>query len=172
MKKLTVYILFSLFLISCQNTERSVGFVTGLDGNEYKYCLGTEDAIDVVKKFDSLSATKNYDEYSTIFADSASFTYGSGEKNDLSQFIELNKRRDSILIASNATMKWDLTYAFSVDIAPNIGGEYVNALYNVSYEDGENDGKFNANVWFFVQDGKIINLNQYNQSVIEEETDN
>ena len=76
------------------------------------------------------------------------------------------------MIASNATMKWDLTYAFSVDIAPNIGGEYVNALYNVSYEDGENDGKFNANVWFFVQDGKIINLNQYNQSVIEEETDN
>ena len=82
MKKLTVYILFSLFLISCQNTERSVGFVTGLDGNEYKYFLGTEDAIDVVKKFDSLSATKNYDEYSTIFADSASFTYGSGEKNN------------------------------------------------------------------------------------------
>ena len=41
MKKLTVYILFSLFLISCQNTERSVGFVTGLDGNEYKYFLGT-----------------------------------------------------------------------------------------------------------------------------------
>ena len=77
--------------------------------------------------------------------------------------------RDSILNANNATLKWEPKYALSVDIDPTRGGEHVNMMYLGTYNDGNEESQFNANLWFFVQEGKIISLNQYNQDIQQEE---
>ena len=85
------------------------------------------------------------------------------------EFIELNLVRDSILDANNATLTWEPQYALSVDIDPTRGGEHVNMMYLGTYIEGEEESQFNANLWFFVQDGKIITVNQYNQAIVNED---
>ena len=67
-------------------------------------------------------------------------------------------------------MNWDLLRAFSVDIDPTRGGEHVNAMFMGKYEDSEVINTFYANLWFYIIDGKIITLNQYNQDIIDQES--
>ena len=69
----------------------------------------------------------------------------------------------------NATLTWEPQYALSVDIDPTRGGEHVNMMYLGTYTEGEEESQFNANLWFFVQDGKIITVNQYNQAIVNED---
>jgi hypothetical protein len=42
-------------------------------------------------------------------------------------------------------------------------------MYKGTYIDGEEKSQFNANLWFFVQEGKIISVNQYNQDIQQED---
>ena len=42
-------------------------------------------------------------------------------------------------------------------------------MYLGTYTEGEEESQFNANLWFFVQDGKIITVNQYNQAIVNED---
>ena len=116
MKK-TILILISLLTFACQHTERSIGF-TSLenDGEEYKFYLGTDSTIEVVKKFDQISKTKNYEELRKIFSDTAKFTYYNGVENTLDEFITLNQKRDSTLLANGETLTWSPQWALSVDI--------------------------------------------------------
>ena len=44
-------------------------------------------------------------------------------------------------------------------------------MYLGTYNDGEAESQFNANLWFFVQDGKIITVNQYNQEIQPEQVE-
>ena len=37
------------------------------------------------------------------------------------------------------------------------------------YEDSEGVNTFYANLWFYIIDGKIITVNQYNQDIIDEQ---
>jgi len=81
MKK-TILILISLLTFACQQNERSIGFTSlANDGEEYKFYLGTDSTIEVVKKFDQISKTKNYEELRKIFSDTAKFTYYNGVEN-------------------------------------------------------------------------------------------
>ena len=170
MKQQIVFIIIALFLMSCDPVQRSVGFTTWSDdGSEYKFYLGTEASIDVVKAFDAAAQAKTYDDFHEIFADSATLTYQNGQKDTVEDFIELNLVRDSILDANNATLTWEPQYAFSVDIDPTRGGEHVNMMYLGTYTEGEEESQFNANLWFFVEDGKIITVNQYNQAIVNED---
>ena len=160
----TVFIALTLF--SCSPTERSVGFTNWSDdGTPYKFHLGTEQSISVVKKFDELLQSKNYDLLYEHFSDSATFTYHNGEQNTLKQFIDLNLQRDSTLTANNETLKWEPQNAFSVDLDPDMGGEHVNMLYLATYESDESKSQFYANLWFYVREGKIVTLRQFNQSI-------
>mgnify|MGYP002821590428 CR=1 FL=1 len=111
---------------------------------------------------------KNYDDFREIFADSATLTYQNGQTDTVEDFIKLNLDRDSILNANNATLKWEPKYALSVDIDPTRGGEHVNMMYLGTYNDGNEESQFNANLWFFVQEGKtsyswiqMVNSNDY-----------
>ena len=53
MKK-TILILISLLTFACQHNERSIGFTSlANDGEEYKFYLGTDSTIELVKKFAS-----------------------------------------------------------------------------------------------------------------------
>jgi hypothetical protein len=137
----TAFIALTLF--SCSPTERSVGFTNWSDdGTPYKFHLGTEQSISVVKKFDELLQSKNYDLLYEHFSDSATFTYHNNE-----------------------TLKWEPQNAFSVDLDPDMGGEHVNMLYLATYESEESKSQFYANLWFYVREGKIVTLRQFNQSI-------
>ena len=55
-KQVLTLTIIAIFLVSCNSQERSVGFNDWSDdGKEYKFHLGTESSIDVVKEFDKLS---------------------------------------------------------------------------------------------------------------------
>ena len=43
-------------------------------------------------------------------------------------------------------------------------------MYKCKYEYSEVINTFYANLWFYIIDGKIITLNQYNQDIIDEES--
>ena len=150
--------------------ERSVGFNDWSDaGKEHKFHLGPEASIDIVKDFDKMSGEKNYDGMNEIFSDTTVITYQNGQKASIQDFISMNIRRDSMLEANDAKLSWDLLRAFSVDIDPTSGGEHVNAMYMGKYEDSEGVNTFYANLWFYIIDGKIITVNQYNQDVVDEQ---
>lgn len=185
MKKLKLIFTIAIltaFVYSCNNSavqrmmeepvepERSVGFNDWSDdGKEYKFHLGTEASIDIVKEFDKMSGEKNYDGMNEIFSDTTVITYQNGQKASIQDFISMNIRRDSMLEANDAKLNWDLLRAFSVDIDPTRGGEHVNAMYMGKYEDSEGVNTFYANLWFYIIDGKIITVNQYNQDVVDEQ---
>ena len=46
-----------------------------------------------------------------------------------------------------------------------MGGEHVNMLYLATYESEESKSQFYANLWFYVREGKIVTLRQFNQSI-------
>ena len=108
---------------------------------------------------------KDYQELYRYFADTAVLTYQNGAQNNLKQFIDLNLERDSILSANGETLKWEPQNAFSVDLNPEIGGEHVNMLYLATYETAESKSQFYADLWFYVVDGKIVTIRQFNQSI-------
>ena len=166
MKNKILIILLLVMLIGCNHSDRSVGFTNWSDdGTQLKFHLGTENSISVVKKFDKLIQEKNYDQMKELFSDTAKFTYHDGVENNLKQFIDLNIKRDSSLIANNETLTWEPQNAFSVDLDPKTGGEHVNMMYLATYENLESKSKFYANLWFYVINGKIVRVNQYNQTV-------
>ena len=55
LKKTLSILTIALFFASCNTPERSIGMTTWTDdGSEYKFYLGTDKAIDVVKQYDNL----------------------------------------------------------------------------------------------------------------------
>ena len=168
--KQIIFILTALFLTSCDPVQKSVGFTTWSDdGSEYQFFLGTESSVNVVKAFDAVAQAKTYDDFREIFADSATLTYQNGVTNTLDQFIAMNQKRDSLLLENEATLQWTPQHAFSVDIDPTIGGEHVNMMYKGQYIEGEQKSEFYASLWFYVVDGKIVTISQYNQAILAEE---
>ena len=169
MKNLIYILGITTLFFSCENQERSVGFTNWSDdGTQYKFHLGTKASVDIVKSFDKMIVGKNYDELRSIFSDTAVLTFQNGYDSSLQDFINMNLGRDSTLLATNATLKWDLQRAFSVDLDPKSGGEHVCASYLAKYQDKEQTNSFNADLWFYIIDGKIITVNQYNQDIIDE----
>ena len=81
---------------------------------------------------------------------------------------EMARKRDSNYKANNVEYGWTLQGAFSVDLDPTRGGEHVYADYIMNYDDGEQKGGVNAELRFYIIDGKIVTLNQFNQSIIME----
>ena len=50
LKQIFTIAVFSLFIVSCNSPERSIGMTNWTDdGTEFKFYLGTEGAIDVVR---------------------------------------------------------------------------------------------------------------------------
>ena len=169
MKKYLLTLIVAGLFYSCTNEQKSIGMTTWSDdGKEYKFFLGTQEAVDVVLNYHELISNKMYDEALQIFNDTASVTYYSGRKVITLEMLTMTERRDSLYEANNADYKWNLVNAFSVDLDPNRGGEHVSADYVVTYDDGENKSSFNSILRFYIVDGKIVWVNQFNQSVIDE----
>ena len=47
----------------------------------------------------------------------------------------------------------------------------VYADYVMNYDDGEQMGGVNAHLRFYIIDGKIVTVNQFNQGIINEQTE-
>ena len=93
-----VFLLAIAVLFSCNTqkeevespAERSIGFNTFLP--EYKWHLGTEGPIEVVKKIDEAWAKEAYDEMRPYLADTAKFYFADGRFADSPDgFIEFLK---------------------------------------------------------------------------------
>lgn len=166
MKYLFLICALLISLVGCNTVERSVGFTNWPDDSStLKFFLGTDESINLVKKFDALIQNKDYSELNQLFSDTATIVYHNGVENSIQDFIELNIKRDSSLAANNETLKWEPQNAFSVDLDPKNGGEHVNMMYLGTFEDSESKTQFYANLWFYVIDNKIVRVNQYNQTV-------
>ena len=164
------YIVVAAFIIvSCNTPERSVGMTNWTDdGTEFKFHLGTEQSIDIVKKWDELQNNGDWEGALELFVDTATVTYQNGQKVAASEMTEMARKRDSNYKANNVEYGWTLQGAFSVDLDPTRGGEHVYADYIMNYDDGEQKGGVNAELRFYRIDGKIVTVNQFNQSIIME----
>ena len=168
MKNLLLILFTITFLSSCINEPKSIGMTNWSDdGKEYKFHLGTEEAIDVVRKYDELLTAKDWEGALELFADTATVTYHNGVKVSPSNMLEMARVRDSNYVANNVDYSWTLQGAFSVDLDPSRGGEHVNANYLMNYDDGENTAAVNAILRFYVIEDKIIWINQFNQTVAD-----
>ena len=169
LKQILTIFTVALFIFSCNTPERSVGMTTWTDdGTEFKFYLGTDKAIDVVKQYDDLLISKEWDKALEIFADTAKVIYYNGQTVSPKELIEMSRVRDSNFVANDIDYNWNLVGLFSVDLDPSRGGEHISADYNVTYDDGEEQMEFNSILRFYVIDNKIVTINQFNQSVITE----
>ena len=167
--KIIFTISFIILIMSCTPTERSIGMTTWSDNDtEFKFHLGTENAVNVVKKYDEYFNNSDWDKAIEIFADTAKITYFNGQKVSPKELIEMSRLRDSSFKANNVDYKWNLQNLYSVDIDPTRGGEHVTADYNVTYDDRNEKMQFNSILRFYVIEDKIIWVNQFNQSVVQE----
>ena len=65
-----------LFIVSCNSPERSVGMTNWTDdGTEFKFYIGTEEAIKTVMEWDKLQNESKWKDDIELFADTATFTY-------------------------------------------------------------------------------------------------
>ena len=147
----------TLLLSSCDtNTnERSIGFVTGQNA-DLKWHLGTQDAIDIVNTVDDLWSNQDYEGMRQYFADTVKVLRPNGNSTDtFDAFIE------SLSESSNVT--WSYDYAFSVDLDPEVGGEYVQAGFTVTYpETDDTEERIDyQHESYYVVNGKIITINQF-----------
>ena len=167
-KSIFYFVLAAFFIVSCNSDERSVGFNDWTDdGTEYKFYLGTEASIDVVKGYNDNWTSRNYTEMRNFFNDTVKITFNNGETVTLDEFVEFMSNRDSRLDSVGASLDWNLVRAFSVDIDPSQGGEHVHASYELEYKEGENTSKGLSNIWFYVVDGKIVTVDQQSRPVVD-----
>ena len=137
------------------NSERAIGFVTG-DNSDAQWHLGTQAAIDVVNTVDELWSNQDFEGMRPYFADSVVVIRPNGSKtNTFDSFVE------SFSSGDNAT--WSYNYAFSVDLDPSIGGEHVQAGFQITYPATDDREEYTnlQHESYYVVDGKIITLNQY-----------
>lgn len=173
MKNLFPFLVLAGLLYACQTpatAPRAVGFTNWSDdGKAYQFHLGTETSLAVLKAFDKASQEKDYQAIREIMSDTVKITYHNGQSATADEFINMNKRRDSMLEADGETLNWKLQSAYAVDLDPSRGGELVDAMYLASYDGKEEAYQFYANLKMYIVNGKIITVNQYNQSIVSDE---
>ena len=169
-KKISILIFTITFIVSCNSPERSIGMTTWTDdGTEYKYYLGTDEAINIVAGFNDAWQSKDFDKMKDYCADSLTLTQGNGVAVAIDKFIEELKENELERQENSITFEWKTDQMFSVDLDPKIGGEHVYADYIMNYDDGEQKGGVNAELRFYIIDGKIVTVNQFNQAIIMDE---
>ena len=94
-KSIFYLVLTVFFVVSCNSPERSIGMTTWTDdGTEYKYYLGTDEAINIVAGFNDAWQSKDFDKMKDFCADSLTLTQGDGVAIAIDNFIEELKEKD------------------------------------------------------------------------------
>lgn len=95
--------------------ERSIGFHSIDELQEFKWHLGTEGPIDLVKARDKAWFARDYDAMKNYFVDTLTITTYNGQV--FKSFEDFQKN-----IALDTTGGWTFDRAFSVDLNPATGG--------------------------------------------------
>ena len=140
--------------VSEPQPERSIGFTRNND--EWKYHLGTEEAIEVVMNFDKEWTSRNYEGMKDYFTDTTWFMFANGNRaSNPEEFLNIIRETDG-------NISWEATHAFSVDYNPEIGGEHVQAGFLVTTVSDEGDTtRSHYNESYYVIEGKIIHWRQW-----------
>ena len=172
--------ILTAFVYSCNNSavqrmmeepvepERSVGMSTWTGVEDMKWHLGTQDAVEVVKTFNTAWQSRDYETLRNVCSDTVQFTSGNGTISNIDQFVQDRMSQDSRRDSVGATFKWKSTNLFSVDLDPTFGGEHVNVYVDAEYTEGDLVDKFKAINHVYVIDGKIVRWGFYGQDVIDE----
>ena len=133
-KSIFYLVLTVFFIVSCNSPERSIGMTTWTDdGTEYKYYLGTDEAINIVAGFNDAWQSKNFDKMKVFCADSLTLTQGDGVAIGIDKFIEELKENESERQKNSITFEWNTDQMFSVDLDPKIGGEHVHVYVSAKW---------------------------------------
>ena len=159
MKKIIfLTILSALFLfVSCDTGNNSIGLSNWSDdGKVYKWHLGTENAVDVAINVDKAMQNRDYTLLRNFLSDSVSITASNGVNYDLESFITRRLEVDSIVDSRNASLKWEFSNIYSVDLDPSRGGEHVSVTYSGEYEDENGKDTWNSINRYYIIDGKVV----------------
>jgi len=173
MKKINFITILSVFFLfaSCDKGHNSVGLSNWSDdGKVYKWHLGTDKAVDVAVNVDKAMQGKDYTLLRNFLSDTVSITASNGVNYDLESFITRRLEIDSILDSRNATLEWEFSNIYSVDLDPSRGGEHVSVTYSGKYEDENGVDTWNSINRYYVIDGKVVWWNTFNQDIIDPET--
>ena len=168
-KKLIFLLTISLFIYSCNTSERSVGMNTWNGLEDLKFHIGTEDPIQTVMEFENADKANDYDKMRSMMTDSTTFTGGNGITRGVDEWFELKESRKARRDSIGATVSWKTTSIFSVDIAPGEGGELVHNYFDAKYTEGDQVNEWRGMELWYIVDGKVVRVNGYYQDIPEDE---
>lgn len=174
MKKTNFSIIISSFLIlfSCEMNQSSVGISNWSDdGKVYKWHLGSESAVDVAKNLDDAMKDKDYTLLRNFLSDTVRITSSNGAVYDADSFINRRIEIDSILESRNASLNWEYSNIFTVDLDPTRGGEHVHVNYSGKYEDENGADTWNSINRYYVIEGKVVRWDTFTQDIIDKDTE-
>ena len=156
--------MIALIMTNCMNTERSMGFTNWSDdGEKYKFFLGTDQAVKVVRDLDKAWAERDYEGMRAFLSDTAKFYWPNGViHNGVDDFISAISSNEG---PDNA---WTLNGAFSIDIDPSIGGEHVHASISGNIADSLGVKK-DYHEKYYVIDGKVVTWHQWRMNIRPQE---
>ena len=159
--------IISLFVVSCNSPERSVGMTTWDGMSELKWHIGSEEPIKTVMEYEDAWRNRDFDKMISMSTDSTTFIWGGGNSESLDELIENIKKEDIVRDSLGASLSWETKAIFSVDIAPGEGGELVHSFIDVNYSQGDAVNKWKSMQRWYVVEGKIINVSSYYQDIQE-----
>ena len=174
MKKINLLsLLCVLFLFaSCDTSNKSVGLSNWSDdGKVYKWHLGTESAVDVAANLDKAMKDKDYTLLRNFLSDTVRITSSNGTVYNADSFIKRRIEIDSILESRSASLNWQYSNIFSVDLDPSRGGEHVHVNYSGKYEDETGIDTWNSINRYYVIEGKVVWWDTFTQDIIEIESE-
>ena len=139
--------------------ERSIGFHSNDQLKEFKWHLGTEEPINLVKSLDKVWTAHDYAAMKNYFVDTLRITTYNGKIfNSFDDF-----QKDMELDTNGG---WTFNRAYSVDLNPALGGEHVQAFFNSFNINSEGD-TVKAKIYesYYVVNKKIVWLDQYRQEI-------
>lgn len=175
MKKLKLIFTIAIlaaFVYSCNNSavqrmmeepvdpERSMGFTNWSDdGVEYKFHLGTDAAVQVVRDLDKAWVDQDWEGVRGMLADTSKFYWRNGNVLSVDEFMT------QISSDSTGTATWKFNGAFSVDLDPTRGGEHVHADFSVSTKTDSTTVNRDVIERYYIIDGKVVTWHQYSIDV-------
>ena len=135
---------------------------------DLKFHLGTEEPINTVMEFDKADREKDYEKMRSMMTDSTTFTGANGITRSVDEFFDRRKEMDSIWESTGASLTWESTAMFSVDLAPGEGGELVHNYFDGKYTEGDFENNVRGMEMWYIVDGKVIRRTAYFQDIPEE----
>ena len=114
---------------------------------------------------------KDYTLLRNFLSDTVRITSSNGTVYSADSFIKRRIEIDSILESRSATLNWQYSNIFTVDLDPLRGGEHVHVNYSGKYEDENGRDTWNSINRYYVIEGKIVWWDTFTQDIIDIESE-